>query len=264
MAYYNSMFDRWRRPSTDVLGQREGAVTSVAFDDPAIMLQNEVWSVVGSLLGPDRRFESFVGGLRLASQLADARGGKTYESRLHVVLTILHVKTANDLLAACLLMRAGYALQSFPPMRAALEACEIMEYLSSHPDELDAYIAGTNPFNRDLRWLRDELPETETRRKAYSYFNYFTHNNFKGLNIYTTFDAAPNVVVAHAGPFQHPVPEVVPFVFATALLAYAIRILWESDKSCVSGDWISRFESFDQATGKAFAELPDVDTTPQD
>ncbi len=253
------MFDSWRRPSTDLPGVRDGWVISVAFDPLPQILSTEGMASLDAVLNADPRIRQFLEGLELARSLLLARGGLTYTDRHQIVSTVLFIKTLNDLLAASLLMRCGYALQAYPCMRSALESAEVIEYLSLRPDRANDYVRGLSPFDRDLTWIRAELPATAARRKAYGYFNYYTHANFKGLNIYTTYDASPGVVAAEVGPILLPVREIVPFIFASTLLAYTTRVLWQLDASAVGGEWISAFSKFDESTQEEFAAVPESD-----
>ncbi|MEX0681931.1 MAG: hypothetical protein WD904_07225 [Dehalococcoidia bacterium] len=229
-----------------------GRVLSVRFDEVEEILAAEGMFAVESM--GDRRLLVFHQGLRVGRDLVVARADKRYEGYLQVVLTALYFKVVNDLLAACLLIRCGYALQSYPCMRAAFEAAEMAEYLLANASEVNDCIRGGGRFERNLDWIRAELPDTATRRKAYGFFNYFAHNNMKGMNVYMRHEDG-DVVIVHAGAQEPPHDALRPYVFATTLLAYATRTLWQADVDAIDDDWVKRFNAFDQSTNRSFSEV---------
>ena len=249
------MFDIWRRPGKE-MPRKKGGVTSIAFDQVAQIFRNELLALMSAGISPDRRFVDFFTGLDIARDLVLARAEKEYADIKHVVLTVLFFKTLNDLLSACLSMRAGYTLQAFPTLRAALESAELMEYLNEHQGMVEEYIKGSGQFARDTSWIRSGLPETKTRSKMYDFLNYYTHANFKGLNIFTSYDADALTTAVQVGPTAPRSPIMIPYVFAVMLLAYAVRTIWESDKSIATSDWATRFHAFDESAQKFLAEAP--------
>lgn len=234
---------------------REGWETAVAFDPVDQIVAAEAMRLMGSNLRPDERFNQFVVGAKLARDLILARAKKEYRDRINITGTVLFVKAMNDLLSACILMRVGYVLQSTPCLRAALETLEVVEFLSRNPDSAEDYIAGRGRFTRNLNWIREQLPATKERSKAFSYFNYFSHSNFKGLRIYTAYDSKPGVEAVEVGPTGSLYPEIIPYTFASILLAYGVRVLWQIDPEAASGEWHQRLEIFEAAVGKAFSEV---------
>ncbi len=255
------MFDIWTRPG-DEMPRKKGGVTSIAFDPIANIVQHELLSVQGNTFWPVPLFTKFLLGLGLARELAIARSDKRYEGYHQVVITTLFFKSVNDQLAGALLMRAGYSLQAFPCLRASFEACELMEYLHDHPDALEDYIRGRGRFKRDTSWVRNELPDTETRRTLYDFLNYLTHSNFKGLNTYTSYDADHRVSAIQVGPIEPRYPALVPYPLTILLLAYATRTLWKADESAAPPDWVARFQRFDEAATTFLSDMPSVDDHP--
>lgn len=256
------MLDRWRRPG-DRMPEKRGGVTSIAFDPVSQILQNEMSALMGAAISPHPRFLDFLTGLNLAQDLSVRRAEKGYADIKHVVLMVLFVKTLNDLLSACLSMRAGYTLQAFPSLRAALETSELMDYLNAHPNKVEGYLRGSGAFARDTSWIRAELPQRNTRTKIYDFLNYFTHANLKGLNVYTSYDVDDLTTAVQVGPTIPRSPIVIPYVFAVMLLAYAIRTVWKSDESVAPADWVTRYKQFDKSAERFLAEAPLADDITQ-
>ncbi|MDP2675280.1 MAG: hypothetical protein Q8Q00_10280 [Dehalococcoidia bacterium] len=250
------MFDAWRRPD-DKMPRKKGGVTAIAFDSLVDILSKEMYSVLGVAVFGEPRFNHLLMGLQLARELALSRSEIGYAGYQPVVLTVLFFKTLNDLLSASLSIRAGYALQAYPCLRAALETSELMEHLKDHPENVEHYVRGAEDFARDTSWIRKELPDSKTRIKVYDFLNYQTHANFKGLNIYTTYDVDGSTTAAEVGPTPLRSPAMTaPYLFLVIIAAYAIRTMWRLDESAVSKSWLERFQAFDQSAEHFLAEVP--------
>ena len=259
------MFDAWRRPD-DKMPHKKGGVTAIAFDTVPVILSKEMYSLLGAAISREPRLDQFLTGMNLARELAVRRSENRYEGYQPVVLTVLFFKVLNDLLVCSLSLRAGYALQSYPVLRAALETAELMEYLKDHPDEVGAYVRGSGNFKqRDTSWIRKELPDTRTRGKVYDFLNYQTHANFKGLNAYTTRDVDEYTSAAEVGPSGMTSPATTgPYLFLTIIVAYAIRTMWRSDESAASTDWLERFLNFDRSSERFLDTVSAESETPTD
>jgi hypothetical protein len=234
-------------------------VTSIAFDPISTILSNEAQAIASAVVFPDERFNHFVYGLDLARRLMLARAEIEYAGLHHVVATILFVKTINDLLSSCLVMRAGYSLQAFPLLRAALETAELIEYLRLRPEGIEDFVTGRMSFQRDLSWVRRELPDSQTRTKAYDALNYLTHSNFKGLNIYTTYNVAAEVTAAQVGPMIPRSPLIIPYIFASAIVGYSTRAIWEYDPAVMDDMWARRLREYNQTMLNFLGEVPSLE-----
>lgn len=243
------MFDTWRRPGRE-MPPRKGGVTSIAFDSADRIVNHECLSVLGSTSWPHPLFVQFLHGLQLAQELCAARSEKRYAGYHHVVVTTLFVKMTNDLLAATVLVRAGYNLQVFPCLRSSLETAELMEYLHLNPDCVEDYIRARGRFERDTSWIRSELPHPDTRRALYDFLNYLTHPNLKGLNAYTSYDLNDSVSVIQVGPVEPRSALLKPYALAIALLAYGVRTLSNEDPTAVQAGWHETFDHFDESANR--------------
>jgi hypothetical protein len=234
---------------------------AIQFHEVELILMNEAALCTELTNHPSVRV--YLAGLALARELMIARSDKEYAGFQPVVLTALLVKVINDTLAANLLIRGGYTLQSFPLFRSALETAEIMEHLRDHEEDVAGYIRGSGKFKGLTTWLRTHLPETSARRKAYEFFNYLTHPNWKGMDVYVRQKSEEGVSYVEAGAQYAPHPALMPFSYSCALLAYAVRIIWEADPGVVGDEWAGRFKTFDAQTDEIFARA-DVEQEQRD
>ena len=195
----------------------------------------------------------FEKGLSLAYRLFTARVGPIYTDDLPKVLTYLCVKALNDLLAAVRLVKNGYHHQSWPLLRGALEAAELMDYFNRNPDEIIGWLDNENRF-LNLAWLRDHLTHTEHRHQFFDILNESTHANIRTIATFSTLnrDAAPKLLVV--GPLPVPPIMVDNITIAANLISYPVRVLWQSDKSVASPEWTEEFHLYDGATGYLFGQ----------
>lgn len=194
-------------------------------------------------------------GLELTRALVQARNEKEYGDQLQIVATILGFKVLNDLRAAVLLARVGYAGQAFPLLRSALEHSEVLDYLERNRGLVAEFVEGLGRFQRDLSWLRDELPQTELRRYLYDAFNYLTHANFRAAGIHSYEETAYGVRLV-VGPMTARSAQNSPIMFASALLTMPLRVLYRCDPEAPPRHWRNTYEAWEGQVGHLLDDLP--------
>lgn len=191
----------------------------------------------------------FKRGLILAFELFTARAlPRVYSDESPIALTYLCIKSLNDLLAAVSVSKSGYHFQSWPLLRGALEAAELMDFLKRNPGEIRGWLDKEKRFD-GLSWLRDHLPKTELRKQMFDVLNEASHANFRNIDALSSWDAGPGLRTLSVGPLSFPTKEQTPLNLAANLISYPIRVLWQSEQDVVSSDWESKFNEFDSATG---------------
>lgn len=236
---------------------RLGGVMRIQFDDWQTLDGREGEALAqAALLQPHPHQDWFNRGMQLARELALARSHRPYTDELQVAQGMLFFKCLNDLRGAVLLSKGGYALQAFPCLRSALETAEVMDYLERNRDQISDYLSGAGRFERDLSWLRAELPSTEERRGLFNFLNYMTHANFQGLAVYGYRDVpGTDDHVMLVGPFVVRDMQMSPVILAAALVAYPVRVMWRCDPQVVPASWVASFEQFDEQTGMLADEV---------
>lgn len=193
-------------------------------------------------------------GIGLGRDLLVARAKIEYRDILPNTLLYLFVKSLNDLLAAVSVSKSGYPFQSWPLIRGGFEAAELMDYLYRHPEDCEKWINKERRFD-GLSWLRNELPESELRRKLYDTVNELSHANLRPIDAFSTLrlnESGTRYLIV--GPNPYPVQGHHPANIGSNLISYAIRVLWQSDRGVMGSNWVARFHSFDAEFKFAFGE----------
>ena len=197
--------------------------------------------------------EWFLRGLKLTHQLFAARAPKKYTEDLPKAITYLCVKALNDLLGAVLMVKNGYHFQSWPLLRGALEASELMDYFQRNPDEVRGWVNKEKRFD-SLGRIRQTLPHPEFRKQLFDLLNENTHANVRNIDALSTYVSGPNRRTLAVGPLPFSPTENDTINMAASFISYPTRTMWRSDLDAVSADWVSEFSAFDVATGTLLSE----------
>ena len=175
--------------------------SAFSFEPPELFDTREA----AARLVPQPNEEWFAKGLSLAYRLFSARIDYVYTDKLPIALTYLCIKTLNDLLAAVSNVKNGYYFQAWPLLRGALEASELMDYFlrNSNPEEIQRWVDKDKRFD-SLSWVRDSLPHTELRKKAFNQLNENSHANLINIDALSTFKSAAGVRTIAVGPLPFP------------------------------------------------------------
>ena len=128
-----------------------------------------------------------------------------------------------------------------------------MDYFKRNPKYIQGWLDKEKRFD-GLSWVRDHLPNTEQRKQLFDVLNETSHANFRNIDALSSWESGPNQRTLAVGPLPFPTKEQNPLTFAASLISYPVRVLWLSDQSVVSSDWVSRFNEFDSATGFMLGE----------
>ncbi|MBI4571561.1 MAG: hypothetical protein HY723_06385 [Chloroflexi bacterium] len=196
----------------------------------------------------------------LYTSLAERRATLGDKSTLRTAIDFLGIKGFCEARAAHLLISHGYALASFGPLRAAQEACELMQYLLIHPEEADAWLREEEKFD-DLSWVRKQVRITSAA--SYSFMNWGLHPNagLIGPLLGISANAADTHLELMPGPFRN---TGLAKAFSTQALFWALGIvglMCEQRKELVSQIWRDRYEVCCGRLGNVMEDVVGQQTT---
>ncbi len=130
----------------------------------------------------------------------------------------------------------------------------MLDYIERNPEARSEYIEAKERFERDLSWLRKELPQPEQRSQFYDMLNYQTHSNLRGITIYGYEEAANDSDdgILAVGPMRMRTQRLSPLPLAISLTCYSTRILHECDPDAASDDWVAEFNEWDKKASDQF------------
>lgn len=184
-------------------------------------------------------------GINFGRDLLRKRAQTEYREDLQKSLQYLFVKSVNDILAAVSLSKSGYPFQSWPLIRGGFEAAELMDYLCRRTEDVEKWINKEMRFD-SLSWLKDKLPGSDPRRTFYNTINDLIHANLRPIDSFSTLhvnNGGTRYLIV--GPNPYPVENPNPIEFASIIVSYPIRVLWQSDPDLMDINWVTEFHSFD-------------------
>ena len=173
--------------------------------------------------------------------LIEKRTALEDQSDVRIALDLLGSKAFADGRGAQVLLQQGYAMASLGPLRAALEAADLMDYLLKNPPEATHWLGEDQRFDR-LDWVRKKLPVDPT--PFYEFLNWGMHANWRFI---------PHLMRKPGGPLDtlyEIIPGPVRNDFYTELLSSAaiftalkiIAILHDHRRDLVSELWREQFD----------------------
>jgi hypothetical protein len=147
-----------------------------------------------------------------------------------------------------MVIKSGYHFQSWPLLRAGLEAAELMDYFRLHPEQIQSWLDKEKRFD-SLSWVRTGLPNPELRQDLFNLFNETAHANLRNIDGMSSFASGRDERTLAVGPLPFSTKERLPLGFVALLISYPIRVLWLSNQDVVSSEWVSGFDDFDSEAG---------------